>query len=294
MYQDNGTNDLAQSGLNDETVSTVGPACSRRQVFGVIGGVGLAAGLAGTFGQAAAAAGSGVTAAGVASVLGTGVLGGLLTAEDLGYDAAKGEYVLPPLPYAPDALEPHIDAQTMSIHHGRHHAAYVNGLNNAIRKLAEIRDGTGDPALVAFWQRQLSFHGGGHVNHTIFWKTMAPADQNGGGGGQPQSELADAIAASFGSFAKFASHFAAAAGSVEGSGWAWLCVEPMSGRLIISHMQSQQDLMFPGAVPLMGVDVWEHAYYLKYQNRRADYVRAFMNVINWPAVAERYARAKGR
>jgi len=270
--------------MRSETDGVVDRGCSRREAFGVIGGVGLAAGIAGTLGQAACAS-SGVGA-------GLAGLSGVVTADELGFDAEKGEYVLPALPYAADALEPHIDAQTMTIHHGRHHAAYVNGLNNAVRKLAEIRDGVGDARLISFWQRQLSFHGGGHVNHTLFWKTMAPADR--GGGGEPGGELGRVISASFGSYGKFAMQFGAAAGAVEGSGWAWLCVEPMSGRLIVSQMQSQQDLLFPGVVPIMGVDVWEHAYYLKYQNRRADYVRAFMNVIHWGEVARRFELVMGR
>lgn len=274
--------------MQNETGGEVDRGCSRRAAFGVIGGVGLAAGLAGVVGQTACAS----VGAGLGGVMGSGGLVGGLFVDELGFDAGKGEYVLPALPYAADALEPHIDAQTMTIHHGRHHAGYVNGLNNAMKKLAEIRDGTGDAGLIAYWQRQLSFHGGGHVNHTLFWKTMAPAGS--GGGGEAGGELGRAIGASFGSFAKFASHFSAAAGSVEGSGWAWLCVEPMSGRLIVSQMQNQQDLLFPGAVPLVGVDVWEHAYYLKYQNRRADYVRAFMNVIDWGAVLARYERVMGR
>ncbi len=210
--------------------------------------------------------------------------------DPLGFDAKAGEFVLPSLPYAPDALEPHIDAETMRIHHDRHHAGYVRGLNRAMAELARIRSGQGDASLLAHWQRQLSFHGGGHANHTLFWFGMAPAGE--GGGGRPTGALRAAIDRAFGDHDAFERHFQAAAGSVEGSGWGWLCYEPISGGLVISQMLNQQDLLFPGAVPLLGVDVWEHAYYLKYQNRRSDYVAAFLRVVNWPEIARRYERAR--
>lgn len=206
-----------------------------------------------------------------------------------GYDKAKGEYVLPPLPYAPEALEPHIDAQTMTIHHGRHHAGYVRGLNTALRKLAEIRNGTGDATTIEHWSRELNFNAGGHVNHALFWAGMAPA--NAGGGGQPEGDLLAAIERDFGSYAKFAAHFRAASASVEGSGWGWLVYEPVAGRLLITQMHNQQLGLFTGVVPLLGVDVWEHAYYLRYQNRRGDYIDAFMSVVNWSEIASRFAAA---
>ena len=212
----------------------------------------------------------------------------LLTADALGYDANKGEYTLPDLPYATDALEPAIDAQTMSIHHAKHHAGYVRGLNKALEMLHAIRWEKGDPGTIQHWERQLSFHAGGHVNHTLFWTAMAPA---GKGGGEPAGGLAEAIARDFGSFSKFSWQFQAAAKSVEGSGWGWLVYEPIAGRLMITQMQNQQQMMFAGAVPLLGVDVWEHAYYLRYQNRRADYLSAFMGVINWREIERRYAAA---
>jgi Fe-Mn family superoxide dismutase len=198
---------------------------------------------------------------------------------DLGFDAAKGEYVLPPLPYPKDALEPHLDAATMEIHHGKHHKAYVDGLNKALKALADIRAGTGDASLVKHWSREVSFHGAGHINHSLFWNMMAPAGK--GGGGEPTGPLADMIARDFGSFAAFAGHFKAAAVAVEGSGWAWLVYEPVARRLLITQGEKQQNLMLTGVRPILGVDVWEHAYYLKYQNKRADYVAAFMNVVNW-------------
>jgi len=208
------------------------------------------------------------------------------TPESFGWDASRGTYILPPLPYAFDALEPHIDAQTMQIHHGKHHVGYVTGLNKALSELAKIRTGDADPGLIKHWSRELSFHGGGHVNHSIFWITMAPP--SAGGGGEPTGRLADAITRDLGSFDAFKKQFSAAAAAVEGSGWAWLVYNPISGRLIVQQMEKQQNMLLTGGVPLLGIDVWEHAYYLKYQNRRADYISAFFSVINWPRVAEMY------
>jgi Fe-Mn family superoxide dismutase len=205
-----------------------------------------------------------------------------------GYDAAKGEYVLPPLPYDKAALEPHIDSLTMEIHHTKHHKAYVDGLNKALKALAEIREG-GDAGLVKHWSREVSFHGSGHINHTLFWNMMAPAGK--GGGGQPQGPLAEAIARDFGGYDKFVAHFKAAATQVEGGGWAWLAVEPLSKRLIIVQQEKQQDMMPTNAMAVLGIDVWEHAYYVKYQNKRSEYVNAFMNVINWQFCQARYSAA---
>lgn len=205
------------------------------------------------------------------------------------WDDAKGEYTLPPLPYAYDALEPHIDAETMRIHHDRHHAGYVRGANTALSRLAEIRDGSGDASLIQHWERQLAFHASGHINHSIFWATMAPAGD--GVGGRPSGALGHAIDRDFGSFEKFETHFKAAAASVEGAGWGWLVFEPVSRRLRVTQTMNQQNDGVQGAVPLLGVDVWEHAYYLRYQNRRGEYISAFMNVVNWPAVAVMYESA---
>lgn len=215
----------------------------------------------------------------------------MLTPAELGWDAAKGEYALPALPYAHDALEPHLDAQTMEIHHSKHHAGYVKGLNTALAKLAEIRAGAGDASLIKHWSRELSFHGAGHVNHSIFWVTMAPTSS--GGGSEPTGTLAEAINRDFGSFTAFSTHFQAAANAVEGSGWAWLVHEPTADRLLVLQGEKQQDMMLTGSTPLLGVDVWEHAYYLRYQNKRADYVKAFMNVINWSRVSRHLALARG-
>lgn len=242
---------------------------------------------AATFGGLAALSGSAIGT----QPTNQGKHGSLLSPAELGWDASKGEYTLPPLPYAHDALEPHIDAATMEIHHSKHHAGYVKGLNTALAKLAEIRAGAGDASLIKHWSRELSFHGAGHVNHSIFWVTMAPASR--GGGGEPTGPLADAIARDFGSFSAFSTHFQAAANAVEGSGWAWLVHEPTAGRLLILQGEKQQDMMLTGATPLLGVDVWEHAYYLRYQNKRADYVKAFMNTINWPRVGQHLAGARG-
>lgn len=205
----------------------------------------------------------------------------------LGWDESAGEYVLPPLPYAYDALEPHIDEQTMRIHHDKHHAGYVKGLNAALKALAAARE-AGDASLVQHLTRQVSFHGGGHVNHTLFWMGMSPT-----GGGEPGGPLGAAIDRDFGSFAKFRWQFQAAATAVEGSGWGWLALEPIARRLVVLQGENQQKLLMTGVVPLLGIDVWEHAYYLKYQNRRADYVAAFMQVINWGHVQGLFARFVG-
>ena len=213
----------------------------------------------------------------------------LLDHHTLGYNPDTNEYTLPDLPYPYDALAPHIDAETMEIHHAKHHAGYVKGLNNALKQLARIRDGSGDPALLQHWQRQLAFHAGGHLNHALFWTAMAPASQ--GGGGTPTGHLAKAIANDFGSYDAFTTHFKKAAASVEGSGWGYLAYEPIAKRLMVLQMENQQNMLFAGVVPLLGVDVWEHAYYLSYQNRRADYIDAFMNIINWNEINTRYQRA---
>lgn len=207
-------------------------------------------------------------------------------AEIGGYDNAKGEFVLPALPYDKASLEPHIDALTMEIHHGKHHKAYVDGLNKAMRALADIREG-GDAGLVKHWSREVSFHGSGHVNHTLFWNMMAPAGK--GGGGQPSGALADAINRDFGSYDKFVAHFKAAAAQVEGGGWAWLAIEPLSRKLIIVQQEKQQDMMPTNARAILGIDVWEHAYYVKYQNRRSDYVGAFFNIVNWKFCQDLFA-----
>ncbi|KAA0216531.1 MAG: superoxide dismutase [Leptolyngbya sp. PLA3] len=210
----------------------------------------------------------------------------LLLPQELGWNEKTLEYELPPLPYAPEALEPHLDAQTMAIHHDKHHAAYVKGLNAALKALFEIRAGSGDTSLISHWSRQLSFHGSGHLNHTLFWLGMAPAGR--GGGGMPTGKLLSQIERDFTSFEQFVAHFKAAATAVEGSGWGWLVWEPLARQLLVLQMENQQKLLVTGVIPILGIDVWEHAYYLKFQNRRAEYVDAFMNVVNWPWAGQRF------
>ncbi len=200
------------------------------------------------------------------------------------------KHELPPLPYAYDALEPHIDEQTMRLHHDKHHLGYVNGLNKAEEKLAEAR-AAGDFAMVKHWSREAAFHGSGHFLHAIFWPNMAPAGN--GGGGAPSGALAEQINKDFGSFEVFKAHFTAAAGAVEGSGWALLVWQPVGEKLEVLQSEKHHNLTQWGVVPLLVLDVWEHAYYLKYQNNRGAYVDAWWNVVNWSDVAERFKAARG-
>jgi len=209
--------------------------------------------------------------------------------EAFGWDEKAGQFILPKLPYAFNALEPAVDAQTMEIHHAKHHAAYVSGLNAALGELKRLREGRGELSLVRHWSRELSFHASGHINHCLFWRLMAPAGK--GGGGSPTGELAQAIDRDFGGFEPFVAHFKAAATQVEGGGWAWLVRDRASGRLWITQTEKQQDMFPTAASPVLGIDVWEHAYYLKYQNKRSDYVQAWMGVVNWKAAAELYSAA---
>lgn len=195
---------------------------------------------------------------------------------------------LPPLPYDYAALEPAIDEQTMRLHHDLHHKAYVDGLNKAEEMLAKARE-SGDYGLVKHWEREAAFHGSGHLLHAIFWPNMAPAGK--GGGGEPAGGLAARIKADFGSFAAFQGHFGAAATQVEGSGWAILAWRPADGSLVVLTAEKHQNLTQWGVVPLLVLDVWEHAYYLRYQNRRAEYVKNWWSVVNWSDVAARFAAA---
>mgnify|MGYP005853601771 CR=1 FL=1 len=198
------------------------------------------------------------------------------------------KHELPPLPYDYDALEPHIDGQTMRLHHDIHHKGYVDGLNKAEEKLAEARAG-GDFALVKHWEREAAFHGSGHFLHAIFWPNMAPAGN--GGGGEPTGALAEQIKKDFGSFDAFQAQFSAAAGAVEGSGWGILAWQPAGKQLVVLQAEKHQNLTQWGVIPLLVLDVWEHAYYLKYQNKRGDYVKAWWNVVNWGDVAARFEAA---
>ncbi len=195
---------------------------------------------------------------------------------------------LPKLPYAYDALEPHIDAKTMEIHHSKHHQGYVNGLTASEAALAKAR-AANDYALVQHWSRRVAFNGGGHFLHSMFWSIMAPTGK--GGGGEPSGALMDKIKEDFGDFKMFADHFSAAARDVEGSGWALLHYRPMDGRLVILQAENQHKLSPWGVMPLMGIDVWEHAYYLKYQNNRGEYVKNWWNVVNWSQVAANFDKA---
>jgi Fe-Mn family superoxide dismutase len=200
-------------------------------------------------------------------------------------------FKLPELPYAFDALEPHIDARTMEIHHGKHHAAYTNNLNAALEKHPELQDRSVDELLRGIEQvpedirKAVRNNGGGYHNHAMFWQIMGP-----NGGGQPQGELADAIGAAFGSFDDFRKKVNAAAAGQFGSGWGWLV---WNGRGLEVYATPNQDSpLMQGHLPIMGVDVWEHAYYLKYQNRRPDYLEAWWNTLNWEEIGRRFQQAR--
>jgi Fe-Mn family superoxide dismutase len=201
-------------------------------------------------------------------------------------------FELPPLPYAENALEPHIDAQTMNIHHSKHHGGYVSKLNAALEGHAAWASKSIEEILAALdslpadIQTAVRNNGGGHANHTLFWQIMAP-----NGGGEPAGELATAINGTFGSFASFKEQFASAAAGRFGSGWAWLVVDG-GGKLAVMSTPNQDSPISQGLKPILGLDVWEHAYYLNYQNKRPDYIAAWWNVVNWEKVAEFYAGAK--
>ena len=200
-------------------------------------------------------------------------------------------FELPALPYPVTALEPHVDARTMEIHHGKHHAAYTNNLNAALEAHPSLRDRSieellrGFDALPSDIQTAMRNNGGGYANHNLFWETMSPQ-----GGGQPSGALATAIDAAFGSFEAFRTAFADAATKRFGSGWAWLVVDG-DGSLQVYSTANQDSPLMSGHTPILGLDVWEHAYYLHYQNRRPDYVAAWWNVVDWDAAGERYAAA---
>ncbi len=205
-----------------------------------------------------------------------------------------GKFELAPLPYDYKALEPHIDAQTMTIHHDKHHLAYTNGLNTALESAPDLQAKPIEEILKNIKsvpeniRGAVNFHGGGFENHNIFWANMAP-----NAGGEPSGPLAEAIVKAFGGFAQFKEQFSKSATGVQGSGWAWLAYNPTAKKVEIKTMPNQTSPRTEGIIPLLGLDVWEHAYYLKYQNRRADYVAAWWNVINWADVASRYKKAAG-
>ncbi|MFH0909810.1 MAG: superoxide dismutase [bacterium] len=198
-----------------------------------------------------------------------------------------GPFLLPPLPFAYDALEPYIDATTMQIHHGKHHAAYVQNLNKAVAGHGDlsaksvddlVRDLAAVPEDIRTAVRN---HGGGHSNHSLFWKCLSKE-----GGGEPEGQLAEALARTFGDYARFKESLSKATKGVFGSGWAWLSLA--GGELVVETTPNQDSPLSAGHTPLLGIDVWEHAYYLKYQNRRPDYIEAFYNVIDWQFVGARY------
>jgi Fe-Mn family superoxide dismutase len=201
---------------------------------------------------------------------------------------------VPPLPYDYAALEPHISRRTMEFHHDKHHAAYVNNLNNALANSPELQNLPVEQLLQQLdrvpeqARTAVRNNGGGHANHSLFWQIMGP-----GKGGQPSGELAEAINRTFGSFDAFKTQFAQAAGARFGSGWAWLSAD-QNGNLRVESTPNQDSPLIEGRTPLLGVDVWEHAYYLDYQNRRPDYVTAWWNTINWDAVNQRYTQARRR
>lgn len=195
-------------------------------------------------------------------------------------------YVLPELDYPYDALEPHISAEIMELHHSKHHQAYVDGANAALASLEAARE-AGDMAAVNLYEKNLAFHLGGHSNHSVFWKNMSP-----NGGGEPTGALASAIDDSFGSLESFKKQFTAAAMGLQGSGWAVLAYDTISGRLVTFQLYDQQGNVPVGTVPLLMLDMWEHAFYLDYKNVKAKYVDAWWNVVNWDDVARRFEAAK--
>lgn len=200
----------------------------------------------------------------------------------------SGPFVLAPLPYPPDALEPHLDAQTMSLHHGKHHAAYVKNLNQAVAPYPELASRPVESLLAGLdtlpeaIRTTVRNNGGGHANHALFWQCLSPR-----GGGAPGGALADAINATFGDFGKLQEALTKAALGTFGSGWAWLALDAQR-KLVVESTPNQDTPLLQGRQPVFGIDVWEHAYYLRYQNRRADYVQAVWNVLDWPFIGARF------
>ncbi|MEV0249851.1 superoxide dismutase [Nocardia sp. NPDC050712] len=194
-------------------------------------------------------------------------------------------YTLPELDYDYSALEPFISGEINELHHSKHHAAYVAGANTALEKLEAARE-SGDHGSIFLLEKNLAFHLGGHVNHTIWWKSLSKD-----GGDKPVGDLEAALVDQFGSFDKFRDQFSAAANGLQGSGWAWLGLDTLSGKLLTFQLTDQQGNVPLGIIPLLGLDMWEHAFYLQYKNVKADYVKAFWNVVNWAEVQDRYTRA---
>jgi superoxide dismutase, Fe-Mn family len=197
-------------------------------------------------------------------------------------------YTLPDLSYDPGALEPHLSAHIIELHHGKHHAGYVAAANSTLDKLAEARANDKWDTIVGL-EKSLAFNLGGHVLHSLYWSNLSPE-----GGGEPTGALAEAIGTSFGSFAAFKAQFSQATTTVNGSGWGLLTHEPLGARLIVEQLEVHHESTVLGGVPILAIDAWEHAYYLQYENRRAEYVQAIWNVINWSDVGARYAAAVRR
>jgi Fe-Mn family superoxide dismutase len=200
--------------------------------------------------------------------------------------AGPGGYILPPLPYEADALEPILSSDLLTLHHGKHHQGYVNGLNATLEKLVQARRAR-DYGAIKSLSRNLAFHGSGHVLHTLFWNSMVP------GGSEPAGMLAAVLRESFGSIRMFTEQFAAATKAVEGSGWGIAAYEPIGRRIVVLQAEKHQNLAIWGVVPLLVCDVWEHAYYLDYENRRGDFVDSFMAVANWEFAGRRLTEALG-
>jgi superoxide dismutase, Fe-Mn family len=198
------------------------------------------------------------------------------------------DYTLPDLAYDPGALEPHLSGKIVELHHDKHHAAYVAGANTALEQLAEAR-AAGDYKSLVGLEKSLAFNLGGHVLHTMYWANLSP-----NGGGRPDGELGAAIAEQFGSFDAFQAHFSQATTLAQGSGWGIFSYEPLGQRLIIEQLEDHHENTTLGAVPLLAIDAWEHAYYMQYSNRRADYVEAIWNVVNWADISARFSAATAK
>ena len=196
-------------------------------------------------------------------------------------------YQLPDLPYDPAGLEPHLSARILELHHGKHHAAYVTGANRALERLAETR-ATNDFALITMLEKDLAFNVSGHVLHSVYWTNLSPS-----GGGEPTGELRSAVDDTFGGFDAFRAQLSAAAKAVQGSGWALASWDPFGRRIVVQQVYDHQGNHGQGTVPLLAIDVWEHAYYLQYENRRPDYVDAIWDIVDWANVADRLQEARG-
>ncbi|KAL1838635.1 hypothetical protein VTK73DRAFT_4274 [Phialemonium thermophilum] len=204
-----------------------------------------------------------------------------------GTSFVRTKATLPDLPYDYGALEPHISGRIMELHHSKHHQTYVNGLNSALESIAEA-EAKGNAAAAASLAPLLNFHGGGHINHSLFWENLAPSKN--GGGGEPEGNLKKAIESDFGSFETFKNKMNTALAAIQGSGWAWLVKDKQSGTLGLVTRANQDPVTGP-LEPLLGIDAWEHAYYLQYENRKAEYFNAIWNVINWKTVASRFEKS---